>query len=261
MCNEELCTLIIVTLFGIIADTGDFYLGRFKINPDDSLWEGCDERCPEVKSEFVDTGYPWIDSIINKDVLMDMEVSNEAEDDIQTQHEMDAFYNQPSIDQKQLRGRFAYLAKRIFDVNAQEVNPMTHRFIFRPEMIGQHKGLILMAVDGYIFTGGAHALSLYTYYVFDLKNKKQIMLDDVLIQGKKELLTQKLRVKFDDYLRLNKMDPTDWGFALTDNFTFSRDGMTFLYQPYEITPYSMDRPILQLSYQELLGIVQPQFLK
>ena len=47
---------------------------------------------------------------------------------------------------------------------------------------------------------------------------------------------------------------------LTDNFSFNKDGITFLYQPYAIGPYVMGMPELTIKYQDLKGVIKAEYL-
>lgn len=253
---------ISATLFATAgtAYANGFYVKQLGIYPDDKLWRYCNEPCPEIDYQFVSTGQAWLDTIINKEVLAVMESAIGTNN--KTQKQVEAFYKKPIISQKELEVQVERVTKAIIIANNDEPSSASYQFVAKPELLGWHKGLVLMGMASYVYTGGAHGLSMYRYYVFDLKDKKQLRLDDILIGGKKHTLKTKLHAKYHDYLRQNDIDPATWAweFALTDNFSFDKDGMTFLYQPYEITPYVMGMPTLQLSYQELSGVVQAKYL-
>ena len=48
-------------------------------------------------------------------------------------------------------------------------------------------------------------------------------------------------------------------FYISPNFLFDIDGMTFIYQPYEIGPYSMGNIELKLSWNQLKEIIKPEY--
>ena len=43
---------------------------------------------------------------------------------------------------------------------------------------------------------------------------------------------------------------------LTSNFAFTRNGLTLVYNPYDISPYSMGMHTIQLPYQALAGLLR-----
>jgi len=50
------------------------------------------------------------------------------------------------------------------------------------------------------------------------------------------------------------------GFELTPNWGFTRDGMLFHYNSYEVAPYSMGPTDALVPWSELSGIVRPAYL-
>ena len=50
-------------------------------------------------------------------------------------------------------------------------------------------------------------------------------------------------------------------FSATENWRFDKNGLTFLYQSYEIGAYVLGTPELTISTKDLQGIVKPEILK
>ena len=98
-----------------------------------------------------------------------------------------------------------------------------------------------------------------------MRQKKQLSLVDVLLPQQKTKLEALVKAQFIQYLKTHDINAnahfSTWPFSLTDNYTFTRQGMTFLYQPYEIGFYALGAPQLTVPYSELNGIVKPQYLK
>lgn len=259
---KKLCVMAIAVLLSTITNANNFYLNSLDIEPDYQLWDNCAERCAQMDYRFVKTGHAWIDAIINKDVLATLDVGAETNNPA-IERQVQAFYKKTTVTSAELKQQLDRISKNVVTANQQDPSPTSYYLVAKPELIGWHKGLVLMGLEADTFTGGAHGLPTYFYYVFDLQNKKSLKVDDVVIAGKKSALEQKLKLKYEAYLRQNDIDPQDWGwdFVLTDNFTFNQEGMTFLYQPYEITPYVMGLPTLELSYQELSGVILPKYLR
>jgi len=121
--------------------------------------------------------------------------------------------------------------------------------------------VIEFMVDDY--SGGAHGNYASLMHCLDVKNKKQLELDDIVkIDSNvlQSLLEKNLRkqyhvkpgdqltaVLFDDYLKAN------------DNFYFNTNGLAFLYNPYEIASYAQGQIVVFVPFAELKNYLVPDF--
>lgn len=128
-------------------------------------------------------------------------------------------------------------------------------------------GLFAVKLDAYSFTGGAHGASFQYYYTFDSDNGKLLKLSDLIVAKRmgsfKKLAEQQFRDSRD-------MDSTDtyedtgfWfengKFSLSDNFHYSPSGLEIIYNPYEIAPYSEGTIIISFPYNQIQGIIHPEY--
>jgi len=117
----------------------------------------------------------------------------------------------------------------------------------------------------YAFTGGAHGLESLDYFTVDIKTGTVLKLEDLLVQGKKpelsSLLTKKLKL-------MNKIPLpqklTDNGYFTDDiqpneNFYLTPYGIGFLYNHYDIAPYSFGATDIFLTADEVRDIIRPVF--
>ena len=51
-----------------------------------------------------------------------------------------------------------------------------------------------------------------------------------------------------------------WPFTLSDNVTLTDTGIDIRYQHYSIGPYAYGMPVLSIPYNQLQGVIKPQFL-
>ncbi len=118
------------------------------------------------------------------------------------------------------------------------------------------KSLLVYRVDYSEYTGGAHGMYSSTFYNIDLKTLRPLHLDD-LFEGEdyKEALTDLLwnqlmaDNKVATHQALEDMGYTSTGdLEPTENFYLSKDGITFYYNVYEITPYAMGAVKITLPY-------------
>ncbi len=250
------------------AQASDFYVQSKWVETDSTPYESCGEYCPSVDYQLIHTGHMWLDSVINKDVLAIIDVLDEHDPNSAIAKQTKAFYDKPLVTDRELARELNRITNNLVGaVNTARAEDSIYSYsvMATPSMIGMHKGLALMRIDGNVYTGGAHDLPSSYYYVFDLTNKKLLTLDDIIIAGQQDALEQKLYAKFYDYLIQMDVEPSSimesWEFAVTDNFVFDETGVEFLYQPYEITPYVFGMPSLHLSYAELKGILKSHYLK
>jgi hypothetical protein len=108
------------------------------------------------------------------------------------------------------------------------------------------KDLLVYRIDYNEYTGGAHGIYMTTYLNMDLTLMRPLRLDDIFVGDYKEPLTDLI---WNQLMADNKVTThealEDMGYASTgditptENFYLSREGVTFYYNVYDITPYSM----------------------
>ncbi|NMA73435.1 MAG: DUF3298 and DUF4163 domain-containing protein [Bacteroidales bacterium] len=121
-----------------------------------------------------------------------------------------------------------------------------------------NKDLLVYKIDYSEYTGGAHGIYAINYYNFDLQKKMIINLDDILVPNYKEALTTELwnQLMIDNQVT-SKEQLKDMGFESTgeliptSNFALDNTGITFVYNVYEIAPYSMGAISITLPYQKI----------
>lgn len=114
--------------------------------------------------------------------------------------------------------------------------------------------------------GAAHGVEGIDYYVLDIDRKKQLMLDDILLKGQKPKLDALLHQAYRDWVKKQMPDldlaeyEESWPYKLTENYTFDQNGLSFLFQEYEIAAYAVGMPELTVPYSQLKGIIKPEYL-
>jgi hypothetical protein len=117
--------------------------------------------------------------------------------------------------------------------------------------------LIQLKMDIYTFTGGAHGISVEHALSFDPKSGKQISVTDFFtdLESVKKLATQKFRNQFkipaNQTLAQAGFFFQQNDFVLPENVFFTKDGITFHYNVYEIASYAQGSIQLEFTYQEL----------
>jgi hypothetical protein len=125
---------------------------------------------------------------------------------------------------------------------------------------------ISYSIDYYIFTGGAHPNGYTRFFNFNPSTGELINTGDIFKYGFEKkinlLLERKFREEFDlpssapltDILFENKIE-------YNNNFSFGDNGITFLYNRYEIAPYVFGEIILEIPYSEINDILKESYQK
>lgn len=112
------------------------------------------------------------------------------------------------------------------------------------------------------YSGGAHPNGYISYLVLDLKNSKEITLEDIFDANGINTIKQKI---LDKSLEIAKKEGAttleEGGFFVedikpTENFIVSSTGIEFVYNRSEITPYVMPAPTYFFSWLELKEIIK-----
>jgi hypothetical protein len=126
--------------------------------------------------------------------------------------------------------------------------------------------LMTYQFDHYAFTGGAHPNSFRSYHVFDQEtgeetDAKTFVADSVALLKKVELAFRK-EEKLDKNADLEEAGYflLDHKFFVPANYTFTRKGVFFYYNPYEIAAYVRGSIEFTIPYSELEGIVRKDMI-
>ena len=107
------------------------------------------------------------------------------------------------------------------------------------------------------YEGGAHGINQLLTMNFDDRTGEQITLSDIFVPGYQPQLEHLLLEKLLESTGAKDLDDLhDKGYLYSmdmfapENFVLDDDGITFIYNPYEIAPYSMGKTELSVSKKE-----------
>ena len=115
------------------------------------------------------------------------------------------------------------------------------------------------------FKGGAHPISMEYYFVYNRETLKRVKLEDLFEKGFDQKLLAIAEKQFRVNENLKPNEPLDdlhgyffenAKFILNDNFTLTPKGLKFLYNVYEIKAYAFGVTELEISYEDLKGILK-----
>ena len=126
--------------------------------------------------------------------------------------------------------------------------------------------IVTIANSSYVYSGGAHGNYGTSYSSYDLLNKKEILLNDVLTTDGKKKLSSLLAKALRSQFRLKPTSPlTEVLFenkiAPNQNFYITGKGIGFNYNPYEIAAYAYGEINLFIPFKDLEPGLQPAFRK
>lgn len=120
------------------------------------------------------------------------------------------------------------------------------------------KNLLVYRIDYNEYTGGAHGIYMTTFLNMDLGLMRPLRLDDVFVGEYQEALTDLIwnQLMADNETK-TRAELEDMGYgstgeiAPTENFYLDKDGVTFYYNVYDITPYAMGPVTVSIPFQML----------
>lgn len=118
-----------------------------------------------------------------------------------------------------------------------------------------HKHLLVYCLDYQEYTGGAHGIYATTYLNLDLHTLAPLRLNDLFTGDYEEALTDLLwnQLMADNHVATRE-ELEEMGYGIignlepTENFCLGAEGITFLYNVYEIAPYVMGQTAITLPY-------------
>lgn len=133
------------------------------------------------------------------------------------------------------------------------------------EVLLDRPGLLTVSLFTYSFTGGAHGMSVTQYFVFDTATGKQLRLADFFTPGFETTLDKLIERRFRQMRGLSETDPLNGEkgglfenkITHNENFAVTGSGIRFLYNQYDIAPYAAGQITVDLSFDDLKGILKP----
>lgn len=116
------------------------------------------------------------------------------------------------------------------------------------------------------YTGGAHGSYGVLFTNYALNEKREIALNEIIEEGKMDSLTHIAETIFLENEKKARGEDTpissfffeDNTFSLNDNFLLKKDSLLFLYNIYEIKPYSDGITELTIPYTQIENLLTPK---
>ena len=113
-------------------------------------------------------------------------------------------------------------------------------------------------INDYSFTGGAHGMHTTGYNVIDLNSGKLLSLKSLFAEKDYPIINRLLRQQLADdrgctIEQLAGQSFETENIVIDDNFMISDSGITWVFNPYDIAPYSTGTVYITLPYRAILG--------
>lgn len=134
--------------------------------------------------------------------------------------------------------------------------------IISGQVMGQIRGIFSYGIERYVYAGGAHGSNFRLFANFCMATGKRLHEQDVFVADYQEALTNLLLKKMvdqNDEIALIE-DLQQAGYNIdeihpNDNFYLSEDGITYVFNPYDIAPYALGETEILLPWDELGELV------
>ena len=133
-------------------------------------------------------------------------------------------------------------------------------------VMGEVKGILSYCVERYVYTGGAHGSNFRQFVNYNLQTGEQIDEEQLFAENYQEPLTQLLlqyMVEQNDEIALIQ-DLHEAGYNVddihpNDNFYLAEEGITYVFNPYDIAPYALGETEILIPWSALQNILKPEF--
>ena len=142
---------------------------------------------------------------------------------------------------------------------AEGANPNLSQSSTYVRFVSQQYDRATFAIQTYTYSSGAaHGMHHQEFVNFDLKTKKRLALQDILVKGAEQQVLDTLYDSNSIWLDQHSIERTK--LQLSDNFYYGANGIVFVYPLYELASYAEGMTELSLPYVALTKLVKAEYL-
>lgn len=145
-----------------------------------------------------------------------------------------------------------------------------YSFNFEHELHGfsllSDKFLFSYGISRYVYMGGAHGLSTRNFFNFDLNTGKLLKESDIFNENYEETIKELIKIRIVEQsvedstmVPISNLEDTDyWVDAIkpNGNFYITESSINYVFNPYEIAPYSLGETEVILPFDRLKDILK-----
>jgi hypothetical protein len=220
--------------------------------------------CPDFTVERLQSNFPFIDQLLDQEILDQLSKMLEIVDADQASSTA-----QGSEQTNHLDVQAQHYANAFIKIDEElKALSSSHQIslMIKPKILQSKGTLATVVLNSSSYLGGAHGSTAQRYYNFDLKNQKQVQLNDLLLPKQKAKLDKLAHEAFKTWVIDSKLANTAdeyeqaWPFQVTDNYFLGEQGLILQYGEYEIGPYVVGLPRLVIPFDQLQGVLKPEYL-
>lgn len=234
----------------------------------------CDGKtCPEFTVERLQSNFPFIDKILDEQILKTLgQILEIAEPDAKVK-QADQKTEASAVAGAEQKNSFDAQVQRYANSfigldNELKALSSNHQInlLVKPKILQAQGKVVTVVLNSSSYLGGAHGSAAQHYYNFDLKEQKQIKLEDLLRPQQKAALEKLAHEAFKTWVTDSKLADNvgeyeqAWPFKLSDNFLLGEQGLILQYGEYEIGPYVVGLPRLVIPYDQLQDVLKQEYL-
>lgn len=220
--------------------------------------------CPDFTVERLQSNFSFIDQLLDQEILDQLskmleivdadQASSTAQGSEQTNH--------LDVQAQQYANAFIKIDEELKALSSSHQISL----MIKPKILQSKGTLATVVLNSSSYLGGAHGSTAQRYYNFDLKNQKQVQLNDLLLPKQKAKLDKLAHDAFKTWVIDSKLANTAdeyeqaWPFQVTDNYFLGEQGLILQYGEYEIGPYVVGLPRLVIPFDQLQGVLKPEYL-
>ncbi|MGB9189970.1 MULTISPECIES: RsiV family protein [unclassified Acinetobacter] len=142
---------------------------------------------------------------------------------------------------------------------AEGANPNLSQSSTYIRFVSQQYDRATFAIQTYTYSSGAaHGMYHQEFVNFDLKNKKRLALQDIMVKGSEQQLLNTLYDSNSIWLEQHSIEREK--LKLSDNFYYGANGIVFVYPLYELASYAEGMTELTLPYSALTKLIKAEYL-
>ena len=272
--KNSVSLLCILSLFGC-AENSQFNVSDSSSHRESMVRTTEDLQLKEIKKKWqtgncksegdpcftIEVSYPqFLDTNANSLAKINRIIKKEVSHSLQSyQFEQNRDSATQSLDQ---------IVKDIFFTFNEEIEqnnllPNSWVIELKGEQASETKNTLTILITEYSYLGGAHPNSYQTYLNFNRETGELIQLEEVISDPEAvlEIAEQQFRETYDlsSEETLTKAGLFENKLVFPENFVMTKEGLIFLYNPYEIGPYAAGYYEFQISWERLEGLVNKNY--
>lgn len=220
--------------------------------------------CPDFVVERLQSNFSFIDQFLDEQILDQLSKMLDVVDADKAISTVQAAEQKPNLDTQVQHYANAFI-KIDEELKALSISHQISLLV-KPKILQTEGSLATVVLNSSSYMGGAHGSTSQRYYNFDLVSQKKIDLHDLLLAKQQAALQKLAHDAFKTWIVDSKLanSPEEyeqaWPFEMTDNFLLGENGLILQYGEYEIGPYVVGLPRLVIPFDQLKGVLKPEYL-